>query len=62
MAHTFFRRNRKYVIADDHELKGAYVDEFTASGEKRVRVAVNVERLYRDFVALAKRRAKQAAL
>ena len=62
MAHTFFSRNPKYVIAEDHELKGAYVDDLKVSGEKRVRVAVNVDRLYRDFISLTKRRAKQATL
>jgi len=62
MAHTFFSRKRKYVIAEDHELKGAYVGDLKVSGKPGVRVAVNVDRLYRDFVALAKRRAKQATL
>ncbi len=62
MAHTFFSRNPKYVIAEDHELKGAYVDDLKVSGKPGVRVAVNVDRLYRDFVALAKRKAKQATL
>src|SRR5436309_11791726 len=41
MAHTFFSRDSKYVIAEDHELKGAYVDELQVSGKPGVRVAVN---------------------
>ena len=62
MAHTFFSRNPKYLIAEDHELKGAYVDDLQIKGRARICVAVNADRLYRDFVALAKRRAKQATL
>jgi hypothetical protein len=62
MAHTFFSRNRKYVIGDDRELRGAYVDEISVVGTPGIRVAINVERLYKDFVALAKRKARQATL
>ncbi len=62
MAHTFFSRSSKYAIAEDYELKGAYVDELQIESLPGVRIAVNVDRLYRDFIALAKRKAKQKTL
>lgn len=62
MAHTFFSRDPKYVIAEDHELNGAYVDDLKVAGKPGVRVAINADRLYKDFVALAKRKATHATL
>jgi hypothetical protein len=62
MAHTFFSRNPSYVIAEDSELHGAYVDEVNVSGKHPIRVGLNADRLYRDFVALAKRKAQGATL
>ena len=62
MVHTFFSRNRKYAIAENHELNGAYVDDVKVSGTPRVKVAVNVDKLYWDFVKLAKRKARQKTL
>ncbi len=62
MVHTFFSRKRKYAIAEDHELNGAYVGTVHVQGRKAPYIAVNIDRLYGDFVALAKRRAKQTRL
>jgi hypothetical protein len=60
MVHTFFSRKRKYAIAEDDELDGAYVGQITDGG--LTFTAVNVDRLYRDFRALAKKRARGTAL
>ena len=60
MVHTFFSRKRKYAIAEDAELGGAYVGQLPFGGT--IYTAVNVDRLYRDFRALAKRRARGTTL
>ena len=60
LVHTFFSRNRKYAIAEDDELGGAYVGQLTHQGSSFT--AVNVDRLYRDFRSLAKRRAQGTTL
>jgi hypothetical protein len=60
MVHTFFSRKRKYAIAEDDELNGAYVGQLHINGATHT--AVNVDRLYRDLRALAKRKAKTNTL
>ena len=60
MIHTYFSRDPKYAIAEDWELKGAYVGCLTVGG--RTYTAVNVDRLYRDFRALARRRMRLGRL
>ena len=60
MVHTFFSRKRKYAIAEDDERDGAYVGSLTVNGVTLT--AVNIDRLYRDFRALAKRRARGKTL
>lgn len=40
-----------FAIAEDHELGGAFADEFTVDGLGRF-VGLNVDRLAREFVAL----------
>ena len=34
LVHTFFSRNPRYAIAEDHELKGAYVGSLQVPGRK----------------------------
>jgi hypothetical protein len=60
MVHTYFSRNPKYAIAEDNELGGAYVGPVQIGGTNHT--AINMDRLYRDFRALAKHRAKGATL
>ena len=60
MVHTYFSRKRKYAIAEDSELCGAYVGTVRAGGVSYT--AVNMDRLYRDFRALARRRARGRTL
>lgn len=62
MVHTFFSRDPKYSIAEDHELDGAYTGKLRAEDRPGVMTAVNVDRLYKDFVSLAKRKARQKRL
>jgi hypothetical protein len=62
MVHTFFSRNTRYALAEDHELKGAYAGYVPVSGRSVPLIAINVDRLYRDFVALARRKAKGKSL
>ena len=60
MVHTFFSPKPKFAIAEDDELNGAYVGQLTDRGFTFT--AVNIDRLYRDFRALAKRRARGTRL
>jgi hypothetical protein len=62
LVHTFFSRNPKYAIAEDHELGGAYVGSLPVPGRQSVCTAVNIDRLYKDFWALARRKAKGRSL
>jgi len=58
MVHNYFTPNAKFALAEDHELHGQYAGELEIDGRKLV--AINIERLYREFVALARKRAKRA--
>ena len=56
LVHTFFARSSKYAIAEDAELLHAYAGQVRSAST--IYTAVNVDRLYKDFRALAKRKAK----
>jgi hypothetical protein len=57
MVHTFFTRDGRFALAEDHELHGKYVGRLAASGH----IGLNIDRLYRDFLALARSRAKRTS-
>ena len=56
-----FSPKKGYAIAEDHELKGAYVAEvdIEPDGPKNL-IALNIERLAKDFIAYARRVRNQA--
>ena len=58
--HTFFARTARYAIAEDREVGGAYVAEVLPPGRSAPVIAINIDRLYRDFIAFARRKAKGA--
>ena len=59
MAHTYFTPDTRFAIADDADLDGQYAGSLEVPGRKMI--GINIERLYRDFVALARKRAKVEA-
>jgi hypothetical protein len=62
LVHTFFARSSRYAIAEDAELNGAYVGDVVVAGQPYPLTAVNVDRLYRDFITFARRRARGKTL
>lgn len=54
MVHTFFTRDARFALAEDHELNGEYAGSIAATGH----IGVNIDRLSRDFLALARNRAR----
>lgn len=58
MAHNYFTPDPGFALAEDAELGGKYAGRLVIGG--RTLIAINVERLYKDFVTLARNRAKAA--
>ena len=59
MAHRYFTPDPTFALAEDDELDGRYAG--VVDTDAGPRTAINVDRLYRDFVSLARKRAQKFA-
>src|SRR5262245_20045666 len=50
MVHTYFSADSRFAIAEEREMPGKYVAQVPAPGRTTQFIAVNIDRLYRDFV------------